>query len=112
MHKMPCQIFKKFTETTFALLAVSDSGLRCTIFQCFQKILRQQPADTTLSFTTNVHLIGLLRNFALKTMDPSVTCSWMEVRLCQIPFKFDFLECRSKVSKSRLEFFLRGMNHF
>uniref|UniRef100_A0A0R3RG81 NUC173 domain-containing protein n=1 Tax=Elaeophora elaphi TaxID=1147741 RepID=A0A0R3RG81_9BILA len=78
MHKMPSLIFKKFAEMTFALLSISDSGLRCAIFQCFQKILRQQPADTTLSFNTNVLLVSLLRDFASTAMDPSVTCLWME----------------------------------
>ncbi|KAL3994575.1 NUC173 domain family protein [Acanthocheilonema viteae] len=78
MHKMPPLIFKKFAEATFALLYISDSGLKCAVLQCFQKILRQQPADTTLPFNTNVLLIDLLRDFASRTMDPSVLCSWME----------------------------------
>lgn len=81
MHKMPPLIFKKFAETTFALLSISDSGLRCTVFQCFQKILRQQPADTTLPINTNILLIGLLHDFASRAMVPAVTSSWMEVCL-------------------------------
>ncbi|VDO44601.1 unnamed protein product [Onchocerca flexuosa] len=82
MHKMPHLIFKQFAESAFALLCISDSGLRCAVFQCFQKILQQQPTDITLPFNTNVLLIGLLRDFASKTMDPSVSCSWMEA-LCE-----------------------------
>ncbi|CAG9529542.1 unnamed protein product [Cercopithifilaria johnstoni] len=82
MYKMPSLIFKKFTEAAFVLLSISDSNLRCTIFQCFQKILRHQPADTTLPFNANVLLIDLLRNFASRTMDVSVTCFWMEA-LCE-----------------------------
>uniref|UniRef100_A0AAF5PXG5 Ribosomal RNA-processing protein 12-like conserved domain-containing protein n=1 Tax=Wuchereria bancrofti TaxID=6293 RepID=A0AAF5PXG5_WUCBA len=82
MHKMPHLIFKKFAETTFALLFISDSDLRCTIFQCFRKILQLQPADTTLPASTNILLIDLLRDFASNAMDPSITCPWMEA-LCE-----------------------------
>uniref|UniRef100_A0A8R1XKN1 NUC173 domain-containing protein n=1 Tax=Onchocerca volvulus TaxID=6282 RepID=A0A8R1XKN1_ONCVO len=82
MHKMPHSIFKKFAESAFALLCISDPGLRCAVFQCLQKILQQQPIDMTLPFNTNVLVIGLLRDFASKTMDPSVSCSWMEA-LCE-----------------------------
>lgn len=82
MHKMPHLIFKKFAETTFALLSISDSDLKCTIFQCFRKILQLQPADTTLPATTNILLIDLLRDFASNAMDPSITCPWMEA-LCE-----------------------------
>ncbi|EJD75315.1 hypothetical protein LOAG_17519 [Loa loa] len=82
MHKMPPSIFKKFAETTFTLLSISDSSLRSTVFQCFRKILQQQPPDTTLPFNTNVLLIGLLRDFSSRSMDLSVICSWMEA-LCE-----------------------------
>ncbi|MCP9261924.1 hypothetical protein DINM_005233 [Dirofilaria immitis] len=82
MHKMPFLIFKKFMDSVFVLLSMSDSCLKCTVFQCLRKILRQKPADTTLPFNTNVLLIGSLRNFASRAVDSSVICSWLEA-LCE-----------------------------
>uniref|UniRef100_A0A915PH65 Ribosomal RNA-processing protein 12-like conserved domain-containing protein n=1 Tax=Setaria digitata TaxID=48799 RepID=A0A915PH65_9BILA len=82
MHKMPPVIFKKFAESIFALLPISNSNLRCAVFQCFQKILQQQPADSVLPFSTNVILTDTLLNFGSTTTDPFVICSWMEA-LCE-----------------------------
>ncbi|VDK62789.1 unnamed protein product [Gongylonema pulchrum] len=76
---MPAVILKNFAELILSLLSVPNSDLRCCIYQCFYRILQQQPADTTLSFDTNVHLIVALRELVPSVPDPAVTAFWIQV---------------------------------
>ncbi|VDN01866.1 unnamed protein product [Thelazia callipaeda] len=78
MHKMPYSIFKKFAEQALTALSISDAVLRCAIFRCFRKVLRQQPDVATLPLSTNILLCSLLRDFKSVASDPDVACFWLQ----------------------------------
>ncbi|CAD5211446.1 unnamed protein product [Bursaphelenchus okinawaensis] len=77
LHKQPESTFNSLASQALELATKADPMVRCAALQCIYRTLQRQPADCTLSVTSNERLIAILRDFPVPA-DTAVCAYWLQ----------------------------------